>query len=658
MATITQKLAQLESDRQDLVDNLETKGITGLSGDETFTELVPQVLDIPSGEDGVGMKDVNFYDYDGTLLYSYTKEAFAELTEMPANPTHTGLTAQGWNWTLSDAKTYVAEMDILDIGQHYITDDGATRFYLSVETEEQKSVTIHFTQSKSEGVEIDWGDGSETVRVSGTQTDKTVSHTYLGTGNYVVSFMPDDDCYITPGYSQGYFNNYRWNLFGSTYYQKNKKWLTKIELGKNISALSGSAYYSIYTLQTITTPSYLNMDIPDYIFGYCYYLKYIVVPNGATSIGNFAFTSTSLNSACLPKTINSLGQSAFTNCMITQISINPNITIIPTSCFGYNPLRRVVFNDNITELGSSSFNNTNLTDVVLPSSITTLRQNSFASNRYLKSIDLGSVETIEYNAFSQTQPLNVIMSDSLVTYGSSSGNVGALINYLNSVEFPSTLRTVGNYGLTPFGGVSLKFSGALESIGNSAFNGDTSLKLLDFSECTRIPTLGTTPFVNIQYVTVRIRVPDNLYEEWVLANIWTNYKALIDPYRNGEPMTKVTLTLAVDSSIQSSTSLDISQILTVATHVITLPTASNITTTETGGRFYFTDGTTDYELGDSYTVSTAQTLTLMYEPPYTPSSSEAEIINEILGEDPSDPITPDLSEGQIDAQLDEIIGGE
>lgn len=32
-----------------MVDNLEEKGITGLTGDETFTELVPEILNIPSG---------------------------------------------------------------------------------------------------------------------------------------------------------------------------------------------------------------------------------------------------------------------------------------------------------------------------------------------------------------------------------------------------------------------------------------------------------------------------------------------------------------------------------------------------------------------------------------------------------------------------------
>ena len=46
MATISEKLEQLENDRQDLVDNLETLGIDDLDGDETFTELVPRILDV------------------------------------------------------------------------------------------------------------------------------------------------------------------------------------------------------------------------------------------------------------------------------------------------------------------------------------------------------------------------------------------------------------------------------------------------------------------------------------------------------------------------------------------------------------------------------------------------------------------------------------
>lgn len=65
--TTTDYLTQLVQDRDDLVDNLETKGITGLTGDETFTELVPEVLNIPSGG---GAWEVP----DGTLFMSSSWE--------------------------------------------------------------------------------------------------------------------------------------------------------------------------------------------------------------------------------------------------------------------------------------------------------------------------------------------------------------------------------------------------------------------------------------------------------------------------------------------------------------------------------------------------------------------------------------------------------
>ena len=48
MATISELLSQLQSDKNTLVTNLITKGVTA-DNSETFTSLVPKVLDITSG---------------------------------------------------------------------------------------------------------------------------------------------------------------------------------------------------------------------------------------------------------------------------------------------------------------------------------------------------------------------------------------------------------------------------------------------------------------------------------------------------------------------------------------------------------------------------------------------------------------------------------
>ena len=63
---------------------------------------------------------------------------------MPANPTHTGLTSQGWNWTLANAKTYVSTYGSLNIGQMYVTDDGKTRLYLTITSDKRKSPTLRW----------------------------------------------------------------------------------------------------------------------------------------------------------------------------------------------------------------------------------------------------------------------------------------------------------------------------------------------------------------------------------------------------------------------------------------------------------------------------------------------------------------------------------
>lgn len=58
---------------------------------------------------------VKFWDYDGTLLYSYTDAEALALTSLPPNPSHTGLTAEGWNWTLAEIKSYATDYSEADI---------------------------------------------------------------------------------------------------------------------------------------------------------------------------------------------------------------------------------------------------------------------------------------------------------------------------------------------------------------------------------------------------------------------------------------------------------------------------------------------------------------------------------------------------------------
>ena len=147
-------------------------------------DSIPQETSLPAADES----DVNFYDYDGRILYSYTAAEFQQLNAMPDNPTHTGLTSQGWNWTLANAKAQVTSCGKCDIGQMYIPDDESTRLYC-VFPDELKSITLSICPNGS--FTINWGDNT-TSSISGSSLSTIVStqHTYTNGGSYVIKIIP------------------------------------------------------------------------------------------------------------------------------------------------------------------------------------------------------------------------------------------------------------------------------------------------------------------------------------------------------------------------------------------------------------------------------------------------------------------------------------
>lgn len=88
--------------------------------------ILPQYIEKKTPEES----DINFWDYDGTLLYAWTLAELAGKTELPPLSSHDGLICQGWNWTFQDIKSVG---HAVDVGAMYITDDGKTRIYIHLE---------------------------------------------------------------------------------------------------------------------------------------------------------------------------------------------------------------------------------------------------------------------------------------------------------------------------------------------------------------------------------------------------------------------------------------------------------------------------------------------------------------------------------------------
>ena len=274
----------------------------------------------------VSVSDVNFYDYDGTILYSYTKEQFLALSAMPKLPTREGLICQGWNWTLDEAKAYVADYGMLNIGTMYITDDGDTRLYIRIATEGRMDVPLCWNQTVANGVSIDWGDGSDIQSFTGTG-NKNTTHTYAKHGDYVIRLKVADGCTLGLGNSSSSYC-----VMGST--NNNGRvycnMLQKAEIGARVTSIGKYAFYYFSSLASVSIPSGVT-SIGASAFDSCYSLKSISIPNGITNIDDYAFHScSSLASVSIPSSVTKIGDLAFYSCYGMAIYDFTSHTSVPT----------------------------------------------------------------------------------------------------------------------------------------------------------------------------------------------------------------------------------------------------------------------------------------------------------------------------------------
>lgn len=167
---------------------------------------------IPEEYVPVQEKDVNFYDYDGTLLYSYTLEEAQALTELPPGPDwHDELVFYGWNWSLEDINALTYQVDV---GALYDTDDHATHLHIELLRSETVSLVASGTGF------IDWGDGSAQTTL--TDAPETVfTHDYANPGVYVIRVIIPYDWALVLGCSDGSKNCFNGNT----------RWLKKAFLG-------------------------------------------------------------------------------------------------------------------------------------------------------------------------------------------------------------------------------------------------------------------------------------------------------------------------------------------------------------------------------------------------------------------------------------------
>lgn len=376
--------------------------------DTTTNNSVTVNVQLPTPPDE--NKPVKFYDYDGTLLYSYTLVEAQALTELPAQPTHTGLTAMGWNWTLADIKSLNAPVIV---GGHYKTSDGVNRFYIKIIKDIHRRISLYLRLSGT--LEINWGDDSAvetlTLDMILTGMPPVIDHEYNTVGEYCIGLKIINGV-ISGGYSFHSLLKFpeKSTQFGVGRSPTTANFLiTKIEGGDDpfiefawFGALADTNAVAIAipsklwllpsndrttglqrnnSLRFVAIPSGFLTLSGSMLLQNCF-MEYCSLPHSLTSFGTQVFMQcTNLKEITIPPQITTLSASLFCQCYnLQKVHLPPGLTTIERSVFqDCLRLEDINFPSSITSIGAQSFTGSSISDLQLPASLTNIGSLAFNS---------------------------------------------------------------------------------------------------------------------------------------------------------------------------------------------------------------------------------------------------------------------------------------
>ena len=188
--------------------------------------------------------------------------------------------------------------------------DGKTYIYIDFPEDTpstRRTFYVRFTGTVSNGVTIDWGDGTTETVGSTTATD--YPHTYTSTGKFTIKLTVNSGTISFDGVS-GISGS---AIFGAIQIYHNRYRIYAIEIGDNVTSIGECGVE------------------------YCYNLKSVIISGNVESVGSNAFYADYyLQNVTLPNSLTSIGNSAFGNCYsMRSITVPANVTSIGTLVFAY-----------------------------------------------------------------------------------------------------------------------------------------------------------------------------------------------------------------------------------------------------------------------------------------------------------------------------------
>ena len=243
------------------------------------------------------------------------------------------------------------------------------------------------------------------------------------------------------------------------------------------------------------------------------------IPNGVTSIGNYAFANCpSLSSVSIPASVTEICEYAFRSC---------------------SALKSLNIGSGVSNIGNMAFNNCTALENISVSANNTY----FDSRNNCNAIINSSTNELMLGC------CNTIIPDGIVAIGDRAFD---RCNKLLNINFPSSVTSIGAYAFYYCGGLtSLTIPNQITSIGSNAFSGCSNLVIARLG--TGLNTVGTYAFYDCKKLTdiysyattppviqsekdygafntaasITLHVPEEALESYKAGDYWKNFGAIV-----------------------------------------------------------------------------------------------------------------------------------
>ena len=296
-----------------------------------------------------------------------------------------------------------------------------------------------------------------------------------------------------------------WNELGIT------NDIKSIIVGEGITSIGSYAFYCCKNAVSVSIPSTVT-KIGTYSF-YSTGITEITIPESVTEISKNAFSySNKLVKVTLPSSLTKLADSVFNWCSsLTTVNIPKSLTSVGSYALSGTAIESIVLPETVTELGDGAFSYcTKLTSVNIPEGITEIGMFTFNKCKALTSLHIpASVKKMYSDVFYGCESLKTLTVDEENQYFKSVDDViynkdmTTLILYAPKKEdasfsVPATVKTIDDYAFQSSGLKAVTLPDGLEEIGYGAF---ISSSIESIKIPASVTNLGTLVFSKCKSLT-------------------------------------------------------------------------------------------------------------------------------------------------------------